>query len=365
MNPNKSAQDVLRCHLCETPVPPLCCEICHIYLCKVCVADHVLDETTEHKVVSIKQTLSTLLYPKCLNHSSKNCELYCDQCTIPICVQCASSKKHRGHRFKDLLECVERKREASQTDLQELESSILIEHKEFASCIRNQKANLDKNLEEVNRAIDEHGEKLHKQVSDVVEKFKSDIVKKHERRIVALTKTEEQNALSISDIEKCILGVQELQSSRDLGLVFEYKSRNEELRKTPPNLNVTLPTFVAYDITNDKLDELFGSLTTESDDRKTMEHDVKSIMFRTRDVERDEFERRKSQIKINKAILNPSDGQRKSPKSEWGEYNESASKSAAKTRDTDVDFSAVNSPWASPNPPTGHRKSLKSEWGGV
>ena len=74
MNTSKSAQDVLRCHLCETPVPPLCCEICHIYLCKVCVADHILDETTEHKVVSIKQTLSTLLYPKCLNHSSKNCE---------------------------------------------------------------------------------------------------------------------------------------------------------------------------------------------------------------------------------------------------------------------------------------------------
>ena len=268
MNPNKSAQDVLRCHLCETLVPPICCEVCHIYLCKVCAGEHLLDESTEHKVVPIKQTLSALLYPKCLKHSSKNCELYCEQCTFPICVLCASSKEHRGHGFKDLLECVERKREALQTDLQELESSILIEHKEFASCIRNQKVNLDKTLEELKTAIDKCGEKLHKQVSDVVEKFKSDIVKKHEEKIAVLTKTEEKHAFTISDIEKCILGVQELQASRDLARVFEYKSMNKELRKTPPILNVTLPTFVAYDITNDKLNELFGSLTMESDEKK-------------------------------------------------------------------------------------------------
>ena len=292
MNPSKSAQDVLRCHLCETPVPPLCCEVCDIYLCKVCAGEHILDESTRHFVVPIKQTLSALLYPKCLKHSSKNCELYCEQCTIPICVQCASSQEHRGHGFKDLLECVECKKEASQKDLQELKSSILIEHKEFASHIRNQKANLDKNLEEVNRAIDEHGEKLHKQVSDVVEKLKSDVVKKHQERIAALTKTEEQNAFTISDIEKCILGVQELQTSRDLGCVLEYKSRNEELRKTPPNLNVTLPTFVAYDITNDKLNELFGSLTMASDDRKTLEKDVKSMSLKAKDVERDGLGRR-------------------------------------------------------------------------
>ena len=277
MNPSKSAQDVLRCHLCETPVPPLCCEICHIYLCKGCVVDHILDETTEHKVVSIKQTLSVLLYPPCLKHFSKKCELYCEQCTIPICVQCASTQEHRGHGFKDLLECVERRREASQTDLQEFESSILIEHKEFASCIRNQKANLGKTLQGLKTAIHEHGEKLHRQVSDVVEKFKSDIVKKHEERFEALTKTEEKNALRISEIEKCILSIKELQASRDLGRVFEFKSRNEEFRNAQlPKHNITLPTFVAYKIKADKLYELFGSLTMTSDEIGTVEQGVKS-----------------------------------------------------------------------------------------
>ena len=303
MNPSKSAQDVLRCHLCETPVPPLCCEICQIYLCKVCAGEHILDESTRHKVVPIKQTLAALIYPTCSNHSTKKCRLYCEDCTIPACVQCVTSKEHRGHGFIDLLECVERKKEASQKDLQELESSILIEHKEFASRISNQKANLDKNLEELKSAIDEHGEKLHKQVSDVVEKFKSDIVKKHAERIAAMTKTEDKIAFRIDDIDKCILGVQKLQTSRDLGLVFEYKSRNEELRKTPPNLNVTLPTFVAYDITNDKLNELFGSLTMESDDRKTLEQDMKSMSLKAKDVERVGLEMQKRKKRMYKVYI--------------------------------------------------------------
>ena len=275
MNPSNSAQDVLRCHMCESLVPPLCCEVCDVYMCKGCVADHILDESIKHSVVPIKQTLSSLQYPKCLQHSSRKCELYCDQCTIPICVQCASSQEHSGHGFKDLPDGVECKREASKKDLQELESSIIIEHKECASRLRNQIANLDKTLEKLKTSIDEHGEKLHQHVSDVVDKFKSEIVKEYEKKLAVMTNSEEKIAFTISEIEKCILSVKELQTSRNLGLVFEYKSRNEEFRNAPlPKHNVTLPSFDAYEIKEDKLYELFGSLTITSVENKTVEEDA-------------------------------------------------------------------------------------------
>ena len=144
MNPSKSAQDVLRCHLCETPVPPLCCDICHIYLCKVCASEHILDESTGHKVVPIKQTLAALIYPTCSNHSTENCQLYCEDCTIPACIQCVTSKEHQGHGFIDLLQCWEGKKEVLKKDLQELESPILAKHKEFASDICKHKLFLNK-----------------------------------------------------------------------------------------------------------------------------------------------------------------------------------------------------------------------------
>ena len=275
MNTSKSAQDVLRCHLCETPVPPLCCDICHIYLCKVCAGEHILDESTGHKVVPIKQTLSALQYPKCLQHCSKKCEIYCEQCTIPMCVQCVSSKKHRGHRFVDLLKYVEGKKKVSQNELKELESLILIQFQQFAIDIRRQKEYLNKNLDKLKTAIDEHGEEMHRRISAVVEKFKSEIVKKHEEKFAAMTETEEKIAFTINDIEKCIVNAQELQASRNLCYVLEYTSRIEDFRFEPAKHNVTLPTFVANEIENDELYKLFGSLSMASHRNKSIEQDVK------------------------------------------------------------------------------------------
>lgn len=41
MNPEYSLQDVVRCHLCETPGPSLYCEICDISLCEDCKEKHL------------------------------------------------------------------------------------------------------------------------------------------------------------------------------------------------------------------------------------------------------------------------------------------------------------------------------------
>lgn len=97
MDPSCSGQDVLRCDVCETPVPQLHCDICHMNLCKPCVGEQ--DETTEHKVVPFKKRGSTL---KCLKHSTKICEIFCMRCQVPICALCVSSLEHEQHIKVDI-----------------------------------------------------------------------------------------------------------------------------------------------------------------------------------------------------------------------------------------------------------------------
>lgn len=103
MDPKKSAQDALRCYLCETPNPQYYCDICHINLCKRCAGEHLLDESSQHKIVPIRQRGHTFEYPYCLMHTKKQCELHCEQCDIPICTQCVSSNVHLGHKAIDIM----------------------------------------------------------------------------------------------------------------------------------------------------------------------------------------------------------------------------------------------------------------------
>lgn len=99
MDPIRSAQDVLRCHICQTPMPPLYCDICRIHLCKACVGEHILDESKDHKVVLFKNRGST---HKCPKHCSRQCLLYCKQCDILICSLCSCCGEHANHKKVDI-----------------------------------------------------------------------------------------------------------------------------------------------------------------------------------------------------------------------------------------------------------------------
>ncbi|XP_065928593.1 tripartite motif-containing protein 2-like [Magallana gigas] len=50
MDPQRSVQDVVRCDVCDTPVPPLHCDFCQTNLCGACVGNHMLDLSKKHQV---------------------------------------------------------------------------------------------------------------------------------------------------------------------------------------------------------------------------------------------------------------------------------------------------------------------------
>lgn len=124
LDPEFSLQDVIRCHICETPVPPMYCDVCDEYICKKCVGEYLSDQSIKHMVVSNEKKSFT---PVCQK-----------KYTIPICKQCVSSKDHRY---------INRKKEVIQEDLKELEKSIYPTYQQMASNIPVQKAALDKNCQ--------------------------------------------------------------------------------------------------------------------------------------------------------------------------------------------------------------------------
>lgn len=72
-------------------------------MCEQCRNEHQKNKKTKnHEVVHYKQRKRQLPVEKCKIHSTKDIDLLCEECQIPLCYKCATTKEHRGHVFTDL-----------------------------------------------------------------------------------------------------------------------------------------------------------------------------------------------------------------------------------------------------------------------
>ena len=110
-----SLQDVIRCELCDTPVPPKHCDVCHIHLCEECEGKHTSDESKEHVIVPFEMRGST---PKCSKHSKEICARYCKTCDTPICASCDSSDEHKRHKTEHISKMSDGRKEPGTNGLQ-------------------------------------------------------------------------------------------------------------------------------------------------------------------------------------------------------------------------------------------------------
>ncbi|XP_056005837.1 tripartite motif-containing protein 2-like [Ostrea edulis] len=261
LHPRRSAQEVLLCDSCETAPLQSHCERCNINLCTNCVGKHLLDSSRKHRVIPFIERSSTPNYPKCPSHPDKQCELHCEKCDLPVCSTCALFGKHKGHDISDIQKKLSAKTQDLRKDLEELETRIFPRYEEIVSNVQTEKAELETKYGKLTTAADQHGEVLHREITAIVNKRKSDIAEMKTKHLAALNKNTDEITHSITELKQIILNLKAILESNDVSLISTYKSRNAEFRRLPPKVQVTLPSLSAQKINTEQLREMFGSLS--------------------------------------------------------------------------------------------------------
>ncbi|XP_078314226.1 uncharacterized protein LOC144619625 [Crassostrea virginica] len=275
MDPRYSAQDVVRCALCRDAVAPLYCNVCHTHLCGDCVTKHFSDKSKVHNVVPLEQFLSTLNYPKCPTHPTKQCELQCEQCDIPICISCISSGKHIGHKQLEIFADFESKKEVLRRDLQELEK-IFPKYQESAAIIKTQKTDQLKHSQKLTAELNIQGEALHREIHTIIQRKQAEIDEMNAQHLAAIEKQEGETNKALHEIKQVIQDLKSLLDTSDVGLVSKYRSRIAEFRKLPHKLKISLPNFLPQKINREELLKQFGSFSPLSIEKEEQGYTVPS-----------------------------------------------------------------------------------------
>ncbi|XP_056008366.1 uncharacterized protein LOC125680064 [Ostrea edulis] len=260
------AQDVLLCDLCETDPLQSHCELCYINLCTKCVSKHLSDSSKKkHNIVPYHlHGKFSPKYPKCLKHVDKDCDFYCEKCDIPVCTTCIISNKHNGHDISDVLEKLDSKKQRLQKDLVELETKIYPRYKEIFTDVQAEKNKVETNYGKLTTAADQQGDVWHRVITIIVNQRKLDIEETKNKHLNVLEKHTDEITHKIMEIKQAILEMKNILNTNDISLTSTYKSRNDDFNKVPPKIKVTSPSLFIPTINTEKLNKMFGSLSSMS-----------------------------------------------------------------------------------------------------
>ncbi|XP_062582633.1 uncharacterized protein LOC134244369 [Saccostrea cucullata] len=128
-------------------------------------------------------------------------------------------------------------------------------------CEKDIIAKLDGEYEKLVKAVLNQGEEWHREINIIIKKMKTEveglklkhksILKAHLDEIKSIQNLIEQTQLNLSKIEE----------SNEVSKTMEYISKNKELSKLPPKVQVSLPMFSSNTIDTEQLYKLIGSLS--------------------------------------------------------------------------------------------------------
>lgn len=241
------AQFAMSCVLCANNAVYRC-EQCGLRLCWECRTKHLAEKHHEGVDKSDKP------FTECDSHSKETCQLYCKDCSSPICQICVAGV-HKKHDFVSLKDFLKEKKEQVFKEIHELETTLLPELQKHKSCVDQEK------YKHTIHEISVHEDLICKAVRDVGTNLKSLVLKQMEEN---LEKTE-QNALKEKTIVQIIQETKQLLERNDFHEILQFKGIKCKVNICPLNIEENTPVFQGKTLQEGVIKSLFGCLVDYKD----------------------------------------------------------------------------------------------------
>ncbi|XP_034306134.2 E3 ubiquitin-protein ligase TRIM71-like [Magallana gigas] len=277
------------------------CNDCHQPMCEQCRDEHQKNKKTKnHEVVPYKQRKRPLPVEKCKIHPTRNIELLCEECQIPICPKCATTKEHRGHVFTDLEMVFAEKCSLFHVEITKIRSYFEPTSQDLKKEIAGDVTEIKKIMEGVRTAIKTEAEAVKKLVDTVT----SDKIKQCDKTEQSLLQTFNGQNQKIddyinylNDLVKTFYGY--LSPSNIEQLTFALKSENLVIRPIPETSKPVPPVFTAGQYSKEDVAKLLGRITlpnTKPENRKIKPMETASTQMKPTGKQRKQ-DREKSDVK--------------------------------------------------------------------
>nr|XP_022342721.1 uncharacterized protein LOC111136272 [Crassostrea virginica] len=245
------------------------CNACHRPLCEHCSYEHVKNiDTKFHEIVLYRHRKQQLPVEKCKLHPTRNVDIFCKECKIPLCSKCSTMEEHQGHKFNDLEEIFAEKYALQQSEFSKIQKYFLPTSQDLKSDVEADATQVRKAMESIRTSMKAAAKSL-KNLVDEVTKENLEHIKKMEKSLLEMLKSQETTYDDyIAYLGKMSEEFQQYLSLLNQKLLF---SETLKIKTIPETTKPVLPVFTGGKFSKDEISKLLGGVivpNTEPEKRK-------------------------------------------------------------------------------------------------
>eukprot|EP00105_Crassostrea_gigas_P007199 XP_011421372.1 PREDICTED: uncharacterized protein LOC105324011 [Crassostrea gigas] len=236
------------------------CNPCHLPMCEQCREKHQKSpDTKNHEVVPYRQRRRELPVEKCKDHPTKEIDILCEDCKVPLCYKCAL-QDHQKHTLTDLETIYSERFTLYLREIHKIHQYFLPTTKDIQSDIKEEAKNIKAVMDKIRESMKSGAEFL-KSLVDTVTSDNIEQVNKIEESIVENLQSQENKYKEyicyLEDLVKEFQGYLSSTKLQNNPIIFSF-SDQLKIQPIPKTTKPVPPVFTAGQCSKEDVVKLLG-----------------------------------------------------------------------------------------------------------